>query len=277
MRQLLLGLLPAFLGLFLQGAGLAAAEPVGATKGQAVLLKLDDLGRSGAGDSLPYARWQRVVDFLAEQQVAVNVGVFLESVDGDFPKYHAWLKAQAATGRVEFWYHAWYNRFPDALKSATRTGEFQGATIAEQQALIARGWAVMAEKTGITMAAYGPHGAPLAGADATATYAALATVPAIKAVWFYPPSAGTTSTLTVIPRSCELEKPLFKPNAENVRQTFAAAATSGKVAVLAMQGHPGAWDDERFAEFTKAVLFLKEQGCRFMTVSAFLAEHPRTE
>lgn len=263
--------------LLLAGPGIRAedAASAGARKapGQPVLVKLDDLGRAGkAADGLPPERWLRVTAFIREQGLKANFGIFAESLAGDCPRYVAWLKEQAAGGQIEYWHHGWYNRFPKELETEVRKGEFKGASAAEQGGLITRSLALMQEKTGISMLAYGPHGMPLVDADAAAAYAALAGIPQVKAVWFYGPPKGTTTALTVIPRTCELEKPLFKPNAENVRTTFAAKA--GSVPVLAMQGHPGQWDDERFAEFTRAMLFLKEQGCRFLTVGEWLATRP---
>jgi hypothetical protein len=256
-------------GLLLCTALLAAAEGV-AVPGAMVLVKLDDLCRQGNGpEALPSQRWQRTVAFLKEQGLKANLGMFAESLDGDCPGYVAWLKEQAADGRIEYWHHGWYNRFPKEMQTATRSGEFKGATAAEQGGLFDKSLALMQAKTGIAMLAYGPHGLPLAGEDAAAAYAALVGISQIRAVWFYGPPKGTKTAVTIIPRTCELEKPLFKPNAENVRQTFAAKA--GTVPVLAMQGHPNAWDDERFAEFTAAMLFLKEKGCRFMTVGEYLA------
>ncbi|MCK6487205.1 MAG: hypothetical protein L6R48_02485 [Planctomycetes bacterium] len=264
--------------LLLTAGGLAAAEgaspaAVKPSSGQAVLVKLDDLTRHGKGpDGLPPERWLRVTAFLKEQGLKANFGIFAESLQGDCPRYVAWLKEQAAGGLVEYWHHGWYNRFPKEMETATRTGEFKGASAEEQGALITRSLALMQEKTGLAMVAYGPHGMPLVDGDAAAAYQAMAGIAQLRAVWFYGPPKGTTTTLAVIPRTCELEKPLFKPNAENVRATLAAKA--GQVPVLAMQGHPGAWDDERFEEFRQAMLHLKEQGCRFLTVSEWLAARP---
>jgi peptidoglycan/xylan/chitin deacetylase (PgdA/CDA1 family) len=251
-------------------SSLGAAEADGRPM---VMLKLDDLVRHGKGPEATVSpRWQKVTDFINAEQVKANYGIICESLEGDCPAYAAWLKALVASGRFEIWNHGYYGRFPKEQTSGTRLGEFLGATVAEHSALFVRSLVLVREKTGIVMQAYGPHAAPLVGPDAAAAYTALAGIPEFKLVFFYAPPDGTTTDKVVVPRLMELEKPLFVPNAANVQASFEAKGR--KLPLITVQGHPNQWDDERFAEFAKAVRYLKEQGCRFVTVGEYLATLP---
>jgi hypothetical protein len=88
--------------------------------------------------------------------------------------------------------------------------------------LLEKSWQLVQDKVGVGMLAYGPHASPLVGPDAAAAYAALAQVPHYRLVFYYTPPAGTTTELVVVPRLMELEKPLFVPNADNIRTSFEA-------------------------------------------------------
>jgi len=245
----------------------------GEAGGPLVMLKLDDLVRHGkTPESSVSPRWQKVTDFLRAEGVKANFGIICESLEGDCPGYVAWLKQLTADKQIELWNHGWYGRFPKEQTTATRLGEFLGANVDDQRALLERSLRVVQEKTGITMIAYGPHAAPLVGPDAAAAYAALALVPQYRLVFYYAPPAGTTTDKVVVPRLMELEKPLFVPNADNIRTSF---ETKGRtLPLITLQGHPNQWEDPRFEQFASAVRYLKEQGCRFVTVSEYLATLP---
>jgi peptidoglycan/xylan/chitin deacetylase (PgdA/CDA1 family) len=127
------------------------------------------------------------------------------------------------------------------------------------------------EKVGIDMIAFGPHTTAL---DA-ATYEALEGIPEIRLVWFYGPPKGARTSKLVIQRLMELERPLFVPNPEQLRENFEKKRAT--LPYVAIQGHPNQWDDVRFADFKKAVLYLREQGCRFVTPSEYLAAQKARE
>ncbi|HEX3134291.1 MAG TPA: hypothetical protein VHX44_12005 [Planctomycetota bacterium] len=245
---------------------LAAAD----ANGPLVMLKLDDLVRHGKmPESTVSPRWQKVTDFLRAEGVKANFGIICESLAGDCPGYVAWLKQLTADQQIELWNHGWYGKFPQELVTATHTGEFLGASAEEQRVLLEKSLHTVQDKTGIAMVAYGPHASPLVGPDAAAAYAALAQIPQYKLVFYYAPPAGTVTDNVVVPRLMELEKPLFVPNADNIRASF---ETKGRtLPLITLQGHPNQWDDLRFDQFAASVRYLKEQGCRFVTVSEYLA------
>ena len=101
------------------------------------------------------------------------------------------------------------------------------------------------------------------------TYEALEGIPQIRMVWFYGPPKGVRTAKKVVQRLMELERPLFVPNPEQLQKTFANKRAA--LPYLALQGHPNQWDEGRFENFKKAVLFLRDQGCRFLLPSEFIA------
>lgn len=258
-----------FLTIALLGAlgclGIAAGAP--GTAMPVVMLKLDDLVRQGnAPASTVSARWQRVTDFLEGEKIKASFGLLSESLEGDCPAYVAWIKQRVADGWIEIWHHGYYNKgLPEALKVKGRTAEYVGGTAADQAVMFNKALALVKEKVGIGMVAFGPHSTPLDGA----TYAALEGIPQFRLVWFYGPPKDVKTSKVVIQRLMELEKPLFVPNPEQLKENFEKKRAT--LPYVAIQGHPNQWDDERFENFKKAVLFLRDQGCRFITASEYLA------
>ena len=249
-------------GLPLHAAGNERAAP-----GLIVMLKLDDLVRHGKRPRATVSpRWQRVTDFLEGEKIKASFGLLAESLEGDCPAYVQWIKQRAAGGWVEIWHHGYYIRgLPEELKVKGRKAEYVGGTAADQAAMFNKSLTLAKQKLGLDLAAFGPHGTAV---DA-ATYEALEGIPQIRLVWFYGPPKGVHTTKVVVQRLMELERPLFVPNPEALQDSFEKRKAT--LPYIAVQGHPNQWDDERFENFKKAVLYLRGQGCRFMTASEFLA------
>ncbi len=260
-------LLAAGAGLMAQTPAAAPATPTPAAPLR-VMLKLDDLVRQG---SLPTAtvspRWQRVTDFLEGKKIKASYGILCDSLEGDCPGYVAWLKGLVSRGYIELWSHGYYAKLlPESMKVNGRTAEYLGGSVEDQLAMFRKSFALVKEKVGVDMIGFGPHSTAIDGT----TYHAMAQFPQIKLVFFYGPPKDVTTSKYVVKRLMELEKPLFVPNAEAVQQSYEAKKAT--LPYIAIQGHPNQWDDARFASFMKAVLYLRDQGCRFVTPSEFLAE-----
>lgn len=231
-----------------------------------VMLKLDDLVRQGKHPEATVSpRWQRTTEFLESEKIKASYGILVESLDAECPGYVAWLKQRQAAGWIEIWDHGYYNRFPEELKVDGRTAENVGAPAPIQAELFRKSLAVVKSKIGSDMVAFGPHTTAVDGA----TYEALEGIPEIRMVWFYGPPKSMRTSKVVIQRLMELEKPLFVPNPEQLKENFEKKRAT--LPYVAIQGHPNQWDDERFENFKKAVLYLREQGCKFVTPSEFLA------
>ncbi|HWI59832.1 MAG TPA: hypothetical protein VNZ22_21565, partial [Bacillota bacterium] len=257
----------AVLGNLAAQPGIAAETE--APRAPVVMLKLDDLVRQKGKDATVPVRWQKLVDFLEAEKIKASLGILTESLEGECPAYCDWIKTHVAKGYIELWDHGHYQRgLPETMKTNGRTAEYLGGSAADQAVLFEKSLALVKEKTGLELAAFGPHSTAI---DAT-TYTALENIPQIKAVWFYGPPKGVKTSKVVIQRFMELEKPLFVPNPEQVKKSFLEQAA--RLPYIAVQGHPNQWDDARFESFKQAVLYLREQGCRFVTISDYLAQRP---
>jgi hypothetical protein len=253
----LLALAPAF--------GQAPPSPA---KPLAVVLKLDDLVKGGKPPTATVSpRFQRTTDFLEGEKIKYSYGILCDSLEGDCPAYIDWIKERAAKGYIEFWHHGYYARLlPEEMKVNGRTAEYMGGSVEDQAAMFRKSLDLVKQKTGIEMMAFGPHSTAIDGT----TYKALEGIPEIKMVFYYGPPKDVTTSKFVVKRLMELEKPLFVPNPENVQKTY--EEKKGTLPYIVVQGHPNQWDDARFENFKKAVLYLRDQGCRFLTPSEFLKE-----
>jgi hypothetical protein len=235
--------------------------------GMIVLLKLDDLVRHGSNSHATVSpRWQHATEFLEGEKIHASFGILCDSLEGDCPAYCDWLKQRIANGVIEIWDHGYFSKgLPAAMKAGTRTAENEGGSVEDQAAMFEKSLTLVKEKIGIDMVAFGPHSTHLDGT----TYEALAKFPQMKAVWFYAPPKGVKTEKIVIQRLMELEKPLFVPNPEQLKENFEKKRAT--LPYVAVQGHPNQWEDARFEGFKKAVLYLRDQGCRFMTISEYIA------
>ncbi|WP_165073767.1 DUF2334 domain-containing protein [Paludisphaera rhizosphaerae] len=221
-----------------------------------VMLKLDDLSRITP-------RWQRVVDFLQAEGLKANFGIINGPLEKEDPKFNAWVKDLAAKGTIEFWHHGYDAKYPH---DATHKGEFEGSGYDLQRKALTRGQELAKLRFGQPYTAFGPH---YSGTDAD-TFQALEEVPEIKVVFFYAPKPPAKTSKIIIERRMELEKPIFHPNPAFVKERYEAVGKTRDY--IAIQGHADQWDDPRFADFQEAVRFLKSKGCRFVTVSEWMAE-----
>lgn len=236
------------------------------TNAPVVLLKLDDLMHPKDLKVPVSPGWKRVTDFLAAENVKANYGIICESLEGDCDAYIAWIKERHASGMIEFWNHGYLSKFPNP-NPAQKLGEYLGRSSEEQAASLKISQELAKEKLGFDLRAFGPHATP----SDDNLFPALRTRPEIVLVWFYGPSKAMTTDKVVLQRRAELELPIFKPNPGNLRDNWAKYQ---KLDYLALQGHPNSWDDQGFENFKTIVKFLREQGCRFVTASEYLAARP---
>ena len=232
-----------------------------------ILLKLDDLAHASDPKVAVSPRFQRTVDFLAEEKIKSNFGIICETFETDCPAFIAWVKERHASGMIEFWNHGYGFKFPNP-NPAVKLAEYLGRSSEEQAATLKKSQELVKAKTGIEMRAFGPH----AAAIDDNLFPALKTRPEIALVFFYGPTKAMTTDRVVLQRRAELELPIFKPNFANMREHWEKYKSYD---YLALQGHPNSWDDQGFENFKQIVKFLREQGCRFVTISEYLATLPQ--
>ena len=229
------------------------ADAHGKTK---VILKLDDLTPKGAkpGEAVN-VNWRRVIAFLTKEQIPASFGLIGSACESAPPEFWDWIRATFGEGsRFELWNHG-YTHAEKPRVNGKRRCEFAGPDAKEQQSTWRKTYDLVKSKTGIEMTAFG---APFNQTDRS-TVEMLESTPEIAA-WFYGwPNAP--KRIAVLPRVCDLEFPVMKPNFEKAKVDF---LEKGVGRVFALQGHAGAWKPAQFEEFRKYILFLKSQGVSFV-------------
>lgn len=240
-----------------RGAEPPVAGPPGGRPAQAIILKLDDVTPQGARDGLPVSpRWQRTVDFVEQQGIKASLGIIGFGLETDNPAFFDWIKQLHRKGRIEFWNHGYRNR-----RAEDKAGEFEG-DFDEQKAAIERTQRLAKEKLGIELKVFGAH---WSGTN-EATARALNAQPEITMVFYEPRQAEKF----VFERVLTLENPTFVPDFEKFKQLYESRAADKPV--LALQGHPNAWDEERWQGFVRIIEYLKARGCRFVNPSEYYSE-----
>lgn len=230
---------------------LLAAAWLGAAEPQIVLLKLDDMHDI-------YPAYQRVADFAIAEGIKINFGVFGSALEKEDARLIPWIVKMRKTGSFEFWNHA-YKSFPSSKEN-------EGTGYEAQRTSIGRSQELSLQRLGEPFIAFGPH----AGATDGDTWKVLNEHPEIKLVWYYSPPKGMTADHAfIVERKLNMEQPTTKMNKDKFIADYEAKGT--QLEYIALQGHPNAWNDDMFQQFKDVALYLKGKGCRFMTMSEFLA------
>lgn len=248
MRSVLFGVVLLVLGSTALAEDVSAEKQPSKREPQVIILKLDDVVAPVS------PRWQRVTDYLEKSGLKASYGIIGYSLEQDNQAYFNWIKALHAKGNVEFWNHGYRKR-----EASDETGEFEG-TFEEQKAALERTQKLAKEKLGIELKTFGPH---WSGTN-DATTKAMAAVPGIT-MWFYGPK---DSDKFVFERVLTLENPTFVTDFDKFRAIYERSAKDKPC--LALQGHPNAWDEQRWEGFVKIIDYLKSKGCVFMTPSEYL-------
>lgn len=233
-----------------------------------VILKMDDLTERGAkpGEGVS-PRWQAFAAACEELDVKASMGLIGNALENPSPAFVAWVRDKAASGRFQIWNHG-FTHAEQPAENGQRRAEFIGPDAATQQATLERTQRLAKEKLGLTLTAFG---SPFNVLDAN-TELAVAKVPELDA-WFFGSSKSKACPAVVLPRVANLEHPTMKPSFGGLQRDFEKQRGS---AVLVLQGHPNGWSPEQLEEFRKSVLFLKEQGCEFLTPAEYVARQRGT-
>jgi peptidoglycan/xylan/chitin deacetylase (PgdA/CDA1 family) len=234
------------------GAGASAkAAPV-------VILKLDDVISSGEQGGPVSLRWRRAADYVEKNNLKAAFGIICYSLEADNPAYLGWIKERQKRGSIEFWLHGYHNRTTEE-----KTGEFDLASAAEQQALLEKCEQLARQRLGFEFVAFGAHWS----GTTEETEKAVQAVPEIK-IWLCGPKDSKFYKRLSVPWTIALEELIFVPDLAKFRAAYEKSGAAEPV--LCLQGHADQWDEARWGEFVKIVEFLKSKGCRFMTPSEYL-------
>jgi peptidoglycan/xylan/chitin deacetylase (PgdA/CDA1 family) len=236
--------------------GTSASAPASASRpatGPIVLLKWDDLSGKTASHV-------RAAELAVKEGVKVNFGVFGKSLEDPSPEYVAWLKDLRKSGQFEFWNHGFHgfgNVDPNTKKEIKPED-------------IARGQELSKKHLGEPFIAYGIHAVQMDDAR----WKALADSPEIKAVFSASAPPGWQGKAFCIDKRAAFEDVSLKPSKQRLADSFQKVIKNSDYVYV--QGHPNAWKTEQdWDEVKAALVYLKEQNCRFMTVSEFLKSRSR--
>ncbi|TXF91772.1 DUF2334 domain-containing protein [Neolewinella aurantiaca] len=225
-----------------------------------VILKLDDLKNESG---LVHPGWQQVMDFLNEEGVTGAIGLIGNSLEKGDQEYINWIKSRHAEGH-EIWHHGYCHCRPTVAGKEVR--EFRGTSYAYQLDNLQKTQQLAREKLGLTLLSFG---APYNNTDSS-TIRALAELGDITTWMYKETSAPTEKHVFKRIHAVNIEYPVHIPRVDKLRAGFKENRTEP---LLIIQGHPRSWVDspKRFRRFKRIVRYLKKQGVRFTTPSAYYA------
>lgn len=219
-----------------------------------IILKLDDLW---CRNDVVHSGWEQVVEFLNSHEVVGTIGLIGSSLEKDNPSYFDWIKKRKEEG-YEIWNHGYCHcRIND---KGTEVREFRGKGLEDQAESIFKTQKLAKEKLGISLRTFG---APYNSTDEY-TSEVLEKNPDLK-IWLYKETATPSSKflLNRIPE-VNIEYPVHQPDFEKFKIGYEQFKSEP---ILIIQGHPRSWteDPDRFENFKKIILFLKNEGVTFIT------------
>jgi peptidoglycan/xylan/chitin deacetylase (PgdA/CDA1 family) len=244
-------------------AALPPVTPVFPDTPPAIVLKVDDLSADKGG--IP-AAWKRLTDFALERKLKISIGVITQSLATAKPAYLDYIKGLRETGLVEFWFHGYdHKRWTE---NGHELQEFKGTPYEQQKDHFVKSQALAKEKLGFAFTAFG---SPFNGYD-DATLRVLAEDADIQAFLYGRPSAQSRLPGKVVLErvgDVNIEAPLFEPNPEAFIAGYLKNAATHRYFVI--QGHPGQWNDARWAEFVKLVDYLQQNHIPVVTIAELAA------
>jgi hypothetical protein len=223
------------LSLFFPGDLLPASN----NKKQVIILKADDFVFS--------EKWARFITYIENQEMKVSLGVVGKELKNE--SLCDWIKLLSRNNNIEFWNHG-------LTHDCKEYSEFNGSPYEYQLFHLRETQRLFKEKLGITVHTFG---ASCNEIDEN-TSQALADIEEIK-IWYY----GKTGSIKLCPeRRGEIESPVAHPNYNEFINRYNGNRLD-RYEYLALQIHPGFWDDNGWEEFEKIIDFLDQKEVVFMT------------
>lgn len=223
-----------------------------------VIFKFDDLKAINNPKSPVHGRFQRLVDYIESKELKASFGIIANSLEEANPAYYDWISKHAIEkgGRFEFWFHGYNHAMNMVVDGKTCNAEFSGPSYAYQSENFTKGCKLMQERVGFPFRTFGAAGNAV---DATGVRV-LEEHPEIKVWLFGKEQKGCTKF--VLARSPELEHSVGKVSFDAFIKGYTARRTQ---TCVTLQGHPGMWSDEMFADFQHIVELLQADGRIFLT------------
>lgn len=211
-----------------------------------IVLKLDDLNTGGG--NVP-STWRRVTDYTQARRIKATVGLIAKSLEVGNASYLSYIQGLKNGGHAEIWFHGYDHS----------SQEFNGKTYTDQKNRFTTSQTLAVTKLGFSFAAFG---APENAFDNT-TVQVMSEDPAMQ-VWIYgDPARPAGKTVLERVSAVNIESPTFIPNPEKLLSGYLANYASNDY--FAIQGHPGNWNDARWADFVRLVDWLIANGFPIMS------------
>ncbi len=216
-------------------------HPGSNNKKQLIILKADDFVFS--------EKWARFITYVENKNIKVSIGVVGKQLNNE--SVCDWIKSLSMNDHIEFWSHGLTHDYNDQ-----GIIEFKGTPYEYQLTHLKETQRLFKEKFGITVHTFG---APYNGVDEN-TSQALADIEEIK-IWYY----GKTGSIKLrLERKGEIEFPIMHPDYNEFIKRYNEDQLD-QFDYLALQIHPGFWDDKGWEEFEKIIDFLEQKEVVFTT------------
>ena len=216
-------------------------HPDANNKKQIIILKADDFVFS--------EKWTRFITYIENRNIKVSLGVVGKELNNE--SLCDWIKLLSQNNNIEFWNHGLTHDCYDQGIS-----EFQGTSYEDQLTHLLETQRLFKEKFGIIVHTFG---APCNAIDEN-TSQALTDIEEIK-IWYY---GKKDSVKLHLERKGEIESPVSHPNYNEFINRYNGNRLD-QYEYLALQIHPGFWDDDGWEEFEKIIDFLDQREVVYMT------------
>jgi hypothetical protein len=216
-------------------------HPGSNNKKQVIILKADDFVLS--------EKWGRFITYIENKKIKVSLGVVGKRLQNE--SLCDWIKLLSTNDNLEFWNHGLTHDCNDQ-----GIIEFKGTPYEYQLNHLQETQRLFKDKLGITVHTFGAPG----NAVDENTSQALADIEEIK-IWYY----GKTGSIKLrLERKGEIESPIMHPDYNEFVKRYNQYKLD-RYDYLALQIHPGFWDDKGWEEFEKIIDFLEQKEVVYMT------------
>ncbi len=236
-----------------------------------IVIKLDDF--KVTRDEVP-KNWIRIVENANEKKIKINIGVIAEFLETkNTPKVCEWMKAQKASGTVEFWFHA-LTHLPSLSADGSNHNEFF-RPYEEQVKIFTKCQQLAQTKLGFNFSTFGPPGTGVKEPAYDANTARIMQEDPSMKVWLYSEpmdeigaALEAQKKVTVLDRvwRVNIESPLFVPNCDMLLDGLFRGQKMDRPYYV-LQGHGMKWDEERLQEYFKMIDLLLDLNCKLVTAT----------
>jgi len=243
--------------IFLAASALALCLPAAAQDRpeKIIIIKADDIRRVTDG-------WNRFFELSKAKNVKVSAGIICCSLETENSEYCDWLRAQQASGMVEFWNHGWdHKRWTNEQNE--RVWEFRGSGYDHQKKHFSDSQNIMEKVLGSPPAVFG---APYNAIDSD-TLRVMNEDENMRLFFGYEQEVLNHTMIARMHLRGENDG-TGKPNFEIFKETY---MQKPDLTFTVLQFHPNNFDDERLAEYGKIIDFLIAEGWTFMLPAEYIS------